>query len=111
LPTPSELVFGLLEQNYSLLIFLLVFAFLYASFGRLKMFHYNRPAQIIVAVVLSLGTAGVIHSVHWDEMTKIFAGLVATGIVSMVVWAVALQRGRTRQEEERRHTERMRDRS
>lgn len=108
MPTPSEFVFALLEQNLPLLIFLLVFAFLYASFGRLKIFHYNRPARTIVAFVLSLGTAGVIHSVHWDEMTKIIAGLVAAGIVSMVVWAVALQRGRTRQEDERRHQERRR---
>lgn len=109
LASPSEVVFGLLEQNISLLIFLLVFAFLYASFGRLKIFHYNRPAQAIVTFVLSLGTAGIIHSTHWDQMTKVIAGLVAAGIVSMVVWSVALQRGRTRQEEERKHEERRRD--
>ncbi|HEX7031557.1 MAG TPA: hypothetical protein VF172_01015 [Nitrososphaera sp.] len=44
---------------------------------------------------------------HWNQLTQIVAGLIAAGIVLMVLWAVTLQRGRTRQEEERRHQERM----
>jgi hypothetical protein len=99
--TPSEVFFGLAEQNYPLLIFLLVFAFLFASFGRLKIFHYNKPAQAIVALVLAVGTAGIVQTVHWDQMTKVIAGVVAAGIVSMVVWSVALQRGKLKQEAEK----------
>ena len=101
LASPSEILFGFAEQNYLLLVFLLVFAFLFASFGRLKIFHYNRAAQTIVALVLAFGTAGIIQTAHWEQMTRIIAGLVAAGIVSMVVWAVALQRGKLRQEVER----------
>jgi xanthine/uracil permease len=106
----TELFFGLVSENYSLLVFLLVFAFLFASFGRLKIFHHNKPAQTIVAFVLAFGTAGVFQAAHWNQLTQIVAGLIAAGIVLMVLWAVTLQRGRTRQEEERRHSERMRDR-
>lgn len=101
MPTPSNIVFEFLYQNYPLLVFLLVFAFLFASFGRLKIFHYNRPAQAIVASVLAIGTSGIVYSIHWNQMTKIIAGLVAAGIVSMVVWTVALQRGKLKQEIEK----------
>ncbi|MGI0015079.1 MAG: hypothetical protein ACREBU_16820 [Nitrososphaera sp.] len=55
----------------------------------------------MVALVLAIGTSGTVYSVHWDLMTKIVAVLVAVGIVSMVVWAVALQRGKLKQEVER----------
>jgi hypothetical protein len=100
--TPSEIFFGLAEQNYPLLIFLLVFAFLFASFSRLKIFHYNKPAQAIIAIVLALGTAGIIQNVHWEQMTSVMAALIAGSIVSMVLWAVTLQRGKLRQEAERK---------
>lgn len=92
------MVFGLLNDNYPLLIFLLVFAFLFASFSRLRIFHYNKPAQTIVSFVLALGTSSIIQSVHWDDMTKIIAALVAGGIVSMVLWSVAFQRGKLKNE-------------
>lgn len=75
-----------------------MFAFLFASFERLRIFHYNRPAQAIVSLVLAFGSAGIIQTVHWDQMTKVIAGVVAAGIVSMVIWSVALQRGKLRQE-------------
>jgi xanthine/uracil permease len=110
LVSPADTIFGFLNENYSLLVFLLVFALLYASFGRLKIFHHNRPAQTIVALVLAFGTSGIVQSAHWNQLTNIVAGLIAAGIVLMVLWAVTLQRGRTRQEEERRHAERMHDR-
>lgn len=67
-------------------------------FSRLTIFHYNRPAQTIVAMVLAIGTSGFVYSVHWDQMTKVIAGLVAAGIVSVVVWSVTLQRGKLRHE-------------
>lgn len=106
LDPPADTIFAFLNENYSLLIFLLVIAFLYSSFGTLKIFHYNRVAQAIVAFVLALGTAGIFHNTHWNQLTQVVAGLIAAGIVLMVLWAVTLQRGRTRQEEERRHEER-----
>jgi hypothetical protein len=99
--TPSEIFFGLAEQNYSLLIFLLVFAFLFASFGRLRIFHYNRAAQTIVALVLAFGTAGIIQSVHWERITSIMAALIAGALVSIVLWSVTLQRGKLKHEAER----------
>ncbi|HEX7032127.1 MAG TPA: hypothetical protein VF172_03925 [Nitrososphaera sp.] len=57
--------------------------------------------------MLALGTAGIVHTTHWNQLTQIVAGLIAAGIVLMVLWAVTLQRGRIRQEEEGRHQERM----
>jgi hypothetical protein len=47
--------------------------------------------------MLTFGTADVIHSVHWVEMTKIIAGGV-----------VFFSAGRIRQEDERRLEERRR---
>ena len=96
--SPSEIIFGLVNENYHLLIFLLVFAFLFASFSRLKIFHYNKGAQTIVSAVLAIGTSGIVYSVHWDQMTKVIAGLVAAGIVSMALWSVTLQRGKLKHE-------------
>ena len=96
----SEIFFSLVSQNYALLILLLVFSFLFASFSRLKIFHYNKGAKTVVAFVIAVGTAGIIQQVHWDQMTKVMAGLIAAGIVSMVIWSVALQRGKLRHESE-----------
>lgn len=100
LDAPSDLFFAFAEQNYTLLIFLLIFSFLFPSLGRARIFHHNRAAQAIVSAVLAIGTAGIVHAVHWDTMTKAIAALVAGGIVSLVVWSVTLQRGKTKQEQE-----------
>jgi hypothetical protein len=105
----SDIFFVPVRHNYVLLIMVMVFGFLYASFDRLRIFHHNRSVQTVVALVLSLGTERIIHTTPWDEIAKIIVGLAVTGIVFMVVWSLAQQRGRTRQEEEMRHEEWMRN--
>lgn len=101
-PSASEQVFTLVGQNLPLIIFFTIFPFIYASFGRAKIFHFEKPARVIMSLALSLAITGVIQTAHWESMTTAVAAIVAGGIVGFVTWTVALHRGKTRHEEEQK---------
>jgi hypothetical protein len=100
-PSASDQFFTLVAQNVEFLIFMMSLAFLYASLGRAKIFHHNTPARAIFAVTVSLLTAGTIYASHWDSMQTILAWAIAGGIISLIVLAVVMHRGKLKHEQER----------
>jgi hypothetical protein len=97
----SDQFFALVGQNIEFIIFMMSLAFIYAALGRAKIFHHNTPARAIFSLTVSLLTAGTFYSAHWNSMQAILASAIVGGIISLIVWAVVLHRGKLKHEQER----------
>ena len=80
------------------LVFLATFAFLFASLGRSRIFHFERRARAVLAGILAFYAADVVLTSDWNLIVGVTATSVAIGLVGILVWHVALQRERTKEE-------------
>ncbi len=79
-------------------VFLLSFSFMYAALGRSKIFHFERIPRLILSFVLSLYSAHLVQVNAWENIVMIGATAIASGIVAVLIYHVALHRGKTKQE-------------
>ena len=86
-----------LNQFSPFAAFLAISSFLYVALGKSKMFHFHPIPRLILSVILGLYTA---NSFAFDFARIIStAGTVVTiGLIGILIWHVALQRGKTLQQ-------------
>lgn len=86
-----------LNQFSPIAAFLAISSFLYVALGKSKMFHFHPIPRLILSVILGLYTA---NSFAFDFARIIStAGTVVTiGLIGILIWHVALQRGKTLQQ-------------
>ena len=73
-------------------------AFIYVSLGRAAAFRYEKAARIIIATAVSV-TGFQAISEHWfSSLTPAIGWIVAGGIMSLILYRVLLQRGKTARE-------------
>lgn len=76
------------------LIMLASTAFIYVSLGRAALFRYEKPARVIISLAIGVTAISAIGE-HWSTVTSVAGYVVAAGLTSLLVWRVALQRGKT----------------
>ena len=78
-------------------VFLMLTSFVFASLGRLAIFHFERNARVIVSATLSfLITQSFIANMATVLNVAVWA--IGAGITGAIIAAVALQRGKTKHE-------------
>lgn len=77
--------------------FLLLTSFLYASLGRLKIYHFQSKAKLVTSGTLSyLITNSFVSNMGMILNTVLWA--VGAGVTGAIILAVAIQRGKTKEE-------------
>jgi hypothetical protein len=75
--------------------FLAISSFLYCALGRSKMFHFHPIPRTTLAIVIGLYSAS---SFDFSRIISVAATATLIGIVAILIWNVALQRGKTLQQ-------------
>jgi len=75
--------------------FLAISSFLYVAFGRSKMFHFHPIPRLILSIVIGLYSAS---SFDFSRIISVAATATLIGIIAILIWNVALQRGKTLQQ-------------
>lgn len=84
-----------LDQFSPLASFLAISSFLYVALGKSKMFHFHRIPRLILSVVIGLYSA---NSFDFSRIISVAATATLIGIIAILIWNVALQRGKTLQQ-------------
>jgi len=79
-------------------VFIAVFAFLYASLGRSAIFHFEARARAVLSGALALYAANLVLVDSWDLVIRVTAAAVAGGMIGVILYHVLGQRGQTRQQ-------------
>lgn len=74
---------------------LAISSFVYVMLGRSKSFHFQRIPRLILAAIIGLYSA---NSLDFSRIIGIAATATTFGLVGILVWHVALQRGKTLQQ-------------
>jgi hypothetical protein len=93
------------------LIVLASTAFLYVSLSRAAVLRHETAARLIISAAISVTAISAISS-HWKTLVDVAGYAIVAGLVSLLIWRVAVGRGRTRHEienESRREERRWRD--
>ena len=79
-------------------------AFIYVSLGRATLLRHEKPARAIMSLAISFTAISAIGD-HWQTLSSIAGYAVVAGLSSLLVWRVALQRGKTPHELKERKEE------
>jgi len=94
----NSLFQAFLDQFSPVAAFLAISSFLYVGFGRSKLFHFHPIPRLVLSVVLGLYSASTILSYGWSKIISVVATSVVIGLVALIVYNVALQRGKILQQ-------------
>jgi hypothetical protein len=75
--------------------FLAISSFLYVALGKSKMFHFHPIPRLILSTIIGLYSA---NSFDFSRIISVAATATFIGIIAVLVWNVALQRGKTLQQ-------------
>ena len=100
-----ELTQGLLDQLAPYGIILAVFSFMYAALGRSKIFQTEKYPRIILSGVLSVYSGHLVQASSWDHILMVTAGVVTSGIIGLLIYHVAMNKGKTKQQSEEEKSE------
>lgn len=89
---------ALLEQFAPYAVLLATFSFMYAALGRSKMFQSEKMPRMILSGVLSVYSAHLVYVNAWNHIVTVAAGVVAAGLIGMLLYHVAMNRGKTTQQ-------------
>ncbi len=95
-----ELFNQILSEYAQLFISLVIFAFIYAGLGRSKVFQDEKVARGIIAMVLGLYSASLVQAQYWHQILQVCAGAFTAGLIAMILYHIAFQRGKVRRETE-----------
>jgi len=84
-----------LRQFAPIASFLAISSFLYVALGKSKMFHFHPIPRLILSTIIGLYSA---NSFDFSRIISVAATATLIGIVAVLVWNVALQRGKTLQQ-------------
>lgn len=99
-----ELSQELLDQFAPYAVLLATFSFMYAALGRSKMFQSEKTPRIILSGVLSVYSAHLVQVNAWNHIVTVAAAVVASGLIGMLIYHVAMNRGKTAQHSETKQT-------
>lgn len=89
---------NLIQLATPFLVFLAVYAFLFASLGRSRIFHFERRARAVLSGVLAFFATQSVLSGGWSQVIGVAALSVTFGLIGILVYHVMLQRGKTKEE-------------
>jgi phosphoglycerol transferase MdoB-like AlkP superfamily enzyme len=84
-----------LRQFSPIASFLAISSFLYVALGKSKMFHFHPISRLILSTIIGLYSA---NSFDFSRIISVAATATLIGIIAVLVWNVALQRGKTLQQ-------------
>jgi hypothetical protein len=84
-----------LRQFAPIASFLAISSFLYVALGKSKMFHFHPIPRLILSTIIGLYSA---NSFDFSRIIGIAATATTIGIAAILIWNVALQRGKTLQQ-------------
>ena len=87
-----------MEMAKPFVAFVATFAFLYASLGRSRIFHFETRARAILSGALALYAAQLVLVNNWGQIISVTATAVTGGIIGVILYHVLAQRGEIRQE-------------
>lgn len=78
------------------------------SLTRVRVFDGQPLAKVGIALCMGFFATTSIQMTHWDTLITVTSWAIPAGLAGTMIYKVALQRGRTEKEDQRRHEERMR---
>jgi hypothetical protein len=86
-----------LSQFSPIAAFLAIASFLYVALGKSGMFHFHPIPRLILSTILGLYAANS-FAFDFARIISVAGTVVTIGLIGILVWHVALQRGKTLQQ-------------
>ena len=86
-----------LSQFSPIAAFLAIASFLYVALGKSRMFHFHPIPRLILSTIIGLYTANP-FAFDFARIISVAGTVVTIGLIGILVWHVALQRGKTLQQ-------------